>query len=89
MYLYISGKVQYSTVLCIFCFVMCVFRLMSGMEDLLFYTITDGREMIPMSQFISVSQHSQHAHIACAASVWLSVMDILHLYTNTATTCAS
>ncbi|XP_019746880.1 glutaminase kidney isoform, mitochondrial-like isoform X1 [Hippocampus comes] len=28
-------------------------KLMSSMEDLLFYTITDGREMIPMSQFIS------------------------------------
>ncbi|XP_077368771.1 glutaminase kidney isoform, mitochondrial-like [Festucalex cinctus] len=27
--------------------------LMSSMEDLLFYTITDGREMIPLSQFIS------------------------------------
>ncbi|XP_061760580.1 glutaminase kidney isoform, mitochondrial-like [Nerophis ophidion] len=29
-------------------------RLMSSMEDLLFYTITDGKEMIPLSQFISV-----------------------------------
>ncbi|XP_076597450.1 glutaminase kidney isoform, mitochondrial-like [Chaetodon auriga] len=28
-------------------------RLMSSMEDLLFYTITDGKEMIPLSQFIS------------------------------------
>ncbi|XP_038164899.1 glutaminase kidney isoform, mitochondrial-like isoform X1 [Cyprinodon tularosa] len=28
-------------------------RLMSSMEDLLFYTITDGKEMIPASQFIS------------------------------------
>ncbi|XP_077578678.1 glutaminase kidney isoform, mitochondrial isoform X1 [Stigmatopora nigra] len=28
-------------------------RLMSNMEDLLFYTITDGKEMIPISQFIS------------------------------------
>ncbi|XP_029011801.1 glutaminase liver isoform, mitochondrial-like [Betta splendens] len=28
-------------------------RLMSTMEDLLFYTITEGKEMIPMSQFIS------------------------------------
>ncbi|XP_077404994.1 glutaminase kidney isoform, mitochondrial isoform X1 [Vanacampus margaritifer] len=28
-------------------------QLMSSMEDLLFYTITDGREMIPLSQFIS------------------------------------
>ncbi|XP_049611512.1 glutaminase kidney isoform, mitochondrial [Syngnathus scovelli] len=28
-------------------------KLMSSMEDLLFYTITDGREMIPLSQFIS------------------------------------
>uniref|UniRef100_A0A3Q3E9Y7 glutaminase n=1 Tax=Hippocampus comes TaxID=109280 RepID=A0A3Q3E9Y7_HIPCM len=44
---------QFRTVQCIFCFVLCVFRLMSSMEDLLFYTITDGREMIPMSQFIS------------------------------------
>ncbi|KAM9786160.1 glutaminase kidney isoform, mitochondrial-like [Neosynchiropus ocellatus] len=28
-------------------------RLMSGMEDLLFYTITEGKEMIPLSHFIS------------------------------------
>ncbi|XP_054625264.1 glutaminase kidney isoform, mitochondrial-like [Dunckerocampus dactyliophorus] len=28
-------------------------KLMSSMEDLLFYTITDGKEMIPLSQFIS------------------------------------
>ncbi|KAM9829222.1 glutaminase kidney isoform, mitochondrial [Syngnathus typhle] len=28
-------------------------KLMSSMEDLLFYTVTDGREMIPLSQFIS------------------------------------
>ncbi|XP_051913082.1 glutaminase kidney isoform, mitochondrial-like isoform X2 [Hippocampus zosterae] len=28
-------------------------KLMSSMVDLLFYTITDGREMIPMSQFLS------------------------------------
>ncbi|XP_026224611.1 glutaminase kidney isoform, mitochondrial-like isoform X2 [Anabas testudineus] len=28
-------------------------RLMSTMEDLLFYTITEGKEMIPVSQFIS------------------------------------
>ncbi|XP_006796580.1 glutaminase kidney isoform, mitochondrial-like [Neolamprologus brichardi] len=28
-------------------------RLMSSMEDLLFYTITDGKETIPLSQFIS------------------------------------
>ncbi|MED6235118.1 hypothetical protein ATANTOWER_016379 [Ataeniobius toweri] len=28
-------------------------RLMSSMEDLLFYTITDGKDMIPLSQFIS------------------------------------
>ncbi|XP_061651487.1 glutaminase kidney isoform, mitochondrial-like isoform X1 [Phyllopteryx taeniolatus] len=28
-------------------------RLMSSMEDLLFYTITDGKEMILLSQFIS------------------------------------
>ncbi|TMS15973.1 Glutaminase liver isoform, mitochondrial [Larimichthys crocea] len=28
-------------------------RLMSSMEDLLFYTITEGKEMIPLSQFIS------------------------------------
>ncbi|CAK6957531.1 glutaminase kidney isoform%2C mitochondrial-like isoform X2 [Scomber scombrus] len=28
-------------------------RLMSSMEDLLFYTITEGKEMIPISQFIS------------------------------------
>ncbi|XP_007560902.1 glutaminase kidney isoform, mitochondrial-like isoform X1 [Poecilia formosa] len=28
-------------------------RLMSSIEDLLFYTITDGKEMIPISQFIS------------------------------------
>ncbi|XP_008281895.1 glutaminase kidney isoform, mitochondrial [Stegastes partitus] len=28
-------------------------RLMSSMEDLLFYTITDGKEMIPLSEFIS------------------------------------
>ncbi|XP_068996872.1 glutaminase kidney isoform, mitochondrial-like [Embiotoca jacksoni] len=28
-------------------------RLMSSMEDLLFYTITDGKEMIPLFQFIS------------------------------------
>ncbi|XP_028264732.1 glutaminase liver isoform, mitochondrial isoform X2 [Parambassis ranga] len=28
-------------------------KLMSAMEDLLFYTITDGKEMIPLSQFIS------------------------------------
>lgn len=27
--------------------------LMSSMEDLLFYTITEGKEMIPLSQFIS------------------------------------
>uniref|UniRef100_A0A8C4ILC8 glutaminase n=1 Tax=Dicentrarchus labrax TaxID=13489 RepID=A0A8C4ILC8_DICLA len=29
---------------------------MSSMEDLLFYTITEGKDMIPLSQFISVSQ---------------------------------
>nr|XP_057907294.1 glutaminase kidney isoform, mitochondrial-like isoform X1 [Doryrhamphus excisus] len=29
-------------------------KLMSSMEDLLFYTITDGKEMIPLSHFISV-----------------------------------
>ncbi|XP_071399586.1 glutaminase kidney isoform, mitochondrial-like [Centroberyx affinis] len=28
-------------------------RLMCGLEDLLFYTITEGKEMIPLSQFIS------------------------------------
>ncbi|XP_034028738.1 glutaminase kidney isoform, mitochondrial [Thalassophryne amazonica] len=28
-------------------------RLMSGMEDLLFYTISEGKEMIPLSQFVS------------------------------------
>nr|XP_046252987.1 glutaminase kidney isoform, mitochondrial-like [Scatophagus argus] len=28
-------------------------RFMSSMEDLLFYTITEGQEMIPLSQFIS------------------------------------
>ncbi|XP_029911634.1 glutaminase liver isoform, mitochondrial [Myripristis murdjan] len=28
-------------------------RLISGLEDLLFYTITEGKEMIPLSQFIS------------------------------------
>ncbi|XP_062247289.1 glutaminase kidney isoform, mitochondrial isoform X1 [Platichthys flesus] len=28
-------------------------RLMSSMEDLLFYTITEGKEMIPLPQFIS------------------------------------
>ncbi|XP_068585792.1 glutaminase liver isoform, mitochondrial-like isoform X1 [Cebidichthys violaceus] len=28
-------------------------RLMSSMEDLLFYTITEGKELIPLSQFIS------------------------------------
>ncbi|KAM9856230.1 glutaminase kidney isoform, mitochondrial [Aulostomus maculatus] len=28
-------------------------RLMSSMEDLLFYTITEGQELIPLSQFIS------------------------------------
>ncbi|XP_051279979.1 glutaminase kidney isoform, mitochondrial-like [Dicentrarchus labrax] len=28
-------------------------RLMSSMEDLLFYTITEGKDMIPLSQFIS------------------------------------
>ncbi|XP_073325923.1 glutaminase kidney isoform, mitochondrial [Pagrus major] len=28
-------------------------RLMSSMEDLLFYTITEGQEIIPLSQFIS------------------------------------
>ncbi|XP_037539923.1 glutaminase kidney isoform, mitochondrial [Nematolebias whitei] len=28
-------------------------RLMSSIEDLLFYTITDGKEMIPLSQFTS------------------------------------
>lgn len=28
---------------------------MSGLEDLLFYTITEGKEMIPVSKFISVS----------------------------------
>lgn len=28
-------------------------RLMSSMEDVLFYTITEGKEMIPLSQFIS------------------------------------
>uniref|UniRef100_H2MAT3 glutaminase n=1 Tax=Oryzias latipes TaxID=8090 RepID=H2MAT3_ORYLA len=35
---------------------VCVFdrrRLMFSMVDLLFYTITDGKEMIPFSQFIS------------------------------------
>ncbi|XP_005801845.1 glutaminase kidney isoform, mitochondrial [Xiphophorus maculatus] len=31
----------------------CKSRLMSSIEDLLFYTITDGKEMIPISQFIS------------------------------------
>lgn len=31
----------------------CRSRLISGMEDLLFYTITEGKEMIPVSQFIS------------------------------------
>lgn len=33
---------------------------MSTMEDLLFYTITEGKEMIPLSHFISVSQ--QHIY---------------------------
>uniref|UniRef100_A0A8C7GMA8 glutaminase n=1 Tax=Oncorhynchus kisutch TaxID=8019 RepID=A0A8C7GMA8_ONCKI len=32
---------------------MTLNRLISGMEDLLFYTITEGKEMIPVSQFIS------------------------------------
>ncbi|PWA31655.1 hypothetical protein CCH79_00006587 [Gambusia affinis] len=31
----------------------CKSRLMSSIEDLLFYTITDGKELIPISQFIS------------------------------------
>ncbi|XP_054902078.1 glutaminase kidney isoform, mitochondrial-like isoform X2 [Poeciliopsis prolifica] len=31
----------------------CKSRLMSSIEDLLFYTITDGKEMIPISQFFS------------------------------------
>lgn len=45
--------------------VVCVGRskLMSTMEDLLFYTITEGKEMIPVSQFISVSQ--QHICTSC------------------------
>ncbi|KAM4609794.1 glutaminase liver isoform, mitochondrial [Polymixia lowei] len=30
----------------------CKTRLISGLEDLLFYTITEGKEMIPLSQFI-------------------------------------
>lgn len=33
---------------------------MSSMEDQLFYTITEGQELIPLSQFISVSH--QHFH---------------------------
>lgn len=46
---------------------------MSSMEDLLFYTITDGKEMIPLSQFISVRQ--QHIYIS---SVTLSTVLAFH-----------
>uniref|UniRef100_A0A3B3ZL36 glutaminase n=1 Tax=Periophthalmus magnuspinnatus TaxID=409849 RepID=A0A3B3ZL36_9GOBI len=34
-------------------FPSCRHRLMEGMEDLLFYTITEGKDSIPVSQFIS------------------------------------
>lgn len=46
---------------------------MSSMEDLLFYTITDGKEMIPLSQFISVRQ--QHIY---TSSVTLSTVLAFH-----------
>lgn len=34
---------------------------MSSMEDLLFYTITEGQDMVPLPHFISVSSLS-HSH---------------------------
>uniref|UniRef100_A0A8C4INE8 glutaminase n=1 Tax=Dicentrarchus labrax TaxID=13489 RepID=A0A8C4INE8_DICLA len=41
------------SVLCVCVVGFCRSRLMSSMEDLLFYTITEGKDMIPLSQFIS------------------------------------
>lgn len=54
-------------------------RLMSTMEDLLFYTITEGQEMIPFSQFISVS----HQHIGTSCVVPKTVFVYMDVHTNT------
>lgn len=37
---------------------LCRSRLMSSMEDLLFYTITEGQDMVPLPHFISVSDNT-------------------------------
>lgn len=42
------------------CFYYCRNRLISNMEDQLFYTITEGQEMITLTQFISVSTDLKH-----------------------------
>lgn len=52
-------KCKYHQTVCLVCF--CSSRLMSSMEDLLFYTITEGQDMVPLTHFISVSYRS-HSH---------------------------
>lgn len=54
-----KSKFKDHVTVCVVCFYRS--RLMSSMEDLLFYTITEGQEMIPFSQFISVSHQHFHA----------------------------
>lgn len=39
-----------------------VWNLSSGVEDMLFYAITDGKEQVPFSHFISVSIRSMYVH---------------------------
>lgn len=49
---------DHPSALSIACF--CRYRLMPGMEDLLFYAITEGKDTIPLSQFVTVSQQYLH-----------------------------
>uniref|UniRef100_A0A671WAD8 glutaminase n=1 Tax=Sparus aurata TaxID=8175 RepID=A0A671WAD8_SPAAU len=46
-----QSKFKVHNIWCVVCFHRS--RLMSSMEDLLFYTITEGQEIIPLFQFIS------------------------------------
>lgn len=40
-----------------------VWNLSSGVEDMLFYAVTEGKEQVPFSHFISVSVRSMYVHV--------------------------
>lgn len=50
-----------------------VWSFSSGVEDLLFHTITEGKEQVPFSYFISVSVHPQ-VSLQGFSTVYLSVL---------------